>query len=152
MLKDHPNLPHKLSVLLSYSELPLEICEKVVESLISLIQRSNKWIDGMFPDGKNPVVRTIINQGVREALPHVEQMHRNSVLHDLCLKLDKLLLASEEDVIKTVSVSDVAGMASAFGLPTIVEIKSKSNKRRVLRGLEDGDVRLIENAVGNLCI
>lgn len=138
---------------MAYSELPLEICEKTVESLISLIQRSNKWIDVRFPNGKNPFVRVIIDQDVHEALPHIEKMHpRNLNLHDMCLKLDKLLLASEEDVIKTVNISDVAGMASAFGLPTIVEIQSKSNKRRVIRGREDGDIRLIENAVGNLCI
>lgn len=120
--------------------------------MISLIQRSNKWIDERFTNGKNPYVRNFINDGVQSALPCIQQVHDNSDLRELCLKLDKLLVASEEDVIKTAKVSDVAGMASAFGLPTIVEIKSKSNKRRVIRGLEDGDVRLIENAVGNLCI
>lgn len=137
---------------MNQQELPLEICEKTVEALISLIQRSNKWIDVRFSNGKNPFVRVIIDQGVPDSLPQIKQMHRNPNLDDLCLKLDKLLLASEEDVIKTASISDVAGMASAFGLPTIVEIKSKSNKRRVIRGREDGDIRLIENAVGNLCI
>lgn len=120
--------------------------------MISLIQRSNKWIDERFTNGKNPYVRNFIDDGVQSALPCIQQVHHNSELRELCLKLDKLLLASEEDVIKTAKVSDVAGMASAFGLPTIVEIKSKTNKRRVIRGLEDGDVRLIENAVGNLCI
>ncbi|KAG2197821.1 hypothetical protein INT47_009702 [Mucor saturninus] len=153
LLHENSSLPRTLSAVLAYPELPLEICEKTVESLISLIQRSNKWIDVRFPNGKNPFVRIIIDQDVHEALPHIEKMHpRNTNLHDMCLKLDKLLLASEEDVIKTVNISDIAGMASAFGLPTIVEIKSKSNKRRVIRGREDGDIRLIENAVGNLCI
>lgn len=152
LLKDHQNLPHALAAVLNFIDLPLDICEKTVESMISLIQRSNKWIDERFTNGKNPYVRNFIDDGVQSALPCIQQVHHNSDLRELCLKLDKLLLASEEDVIKTAKVSDVAGMASAFGLPTIVEIKSKTNKRRVIRGLEDGDVRLIENAVGNLCI
>lgn len=152
MLKDHSNLPHALAAVLNYIDLPLDICEKTVESMISLIQRSNKWIDERFTNGKNPFVRNLMDDGVQSALPCIQRVHQNHDLRELCLKLDKLLVASEEDVIQTAKVSDVAGMASAFGLPTIVEIKSKSNKRRVIRGLEDGDVRLIENAVGNLCI
>jgi hypothetical protein len=151
LLKDHGTLPHALAAVLNYIDLPLDICEKIVESMISLVQRSNKWIDGnRFPNGRNPYVRNLIDDGVQSALPQIQQLHHNPDLRDLCLKLDKLLVASEEDVVQT--ANDVANVASAFGLPTIVEIKSKSNKRRVLRNLEDGDVRLIENAVGNLCI
>ncbi|KAF1807466.1 armadillo-type protein [Mucor lusitanicus] len=152
LLNEHPYLPRSLAAVLNYIDLPLDVCEKNIEAIISLVQRSNKWIDSRFPNGKNPFVRELIENGVHTALPCVQQVHENENLRDLCLKLDKLLVASEEDVVQTASISDVAGMASAFGLPTIVEIKSKSNKRRVIRGLEDGDVRLIENAVGNLCI
>lgn len=152
LLNEHPYLPRSLAAVLNYIDLPLDVCEKNIEAIISLVQRSNKWIDNRFPNGKNPFVRDLIENGVHTALPCVQQVHENENLRDLCLKLDKLLVASEEDVVQTASISDVAGMASAFGLPTIVEIKSKSNKRRVIRGLEDGDVRLIENAVGNLCI
>jgi hypothetical protein len=40
-----------------------------------------------------------------------------------------------------------------FGLATPPSFNTTgANKRRVLRGNEDGDIRLIENAVGNLCI
>ncbi|CEP17813.1 hypothetical protein [Parasitella parasitica] len=153
VLNEHPYLPRSLAAVLSYIDLPLDVCEKAIEAMISLVQRSNKWIDNRFPNGKNPYVRDLIENGVHTALPCVQKLYQNEEeLRDLCLKLDKLLVASEQDVVKTASILDVAGMASAFGLPTIVEIKSKSNKRRVIRGSEDGDVRLIQNAVGNLCI
>lgn len=152
-MQDHGNLPQALAAVLSFIDLPFDICEKTIECMISLVQRSNKWIDQRFTNGKNPYVRSLIDNGVHSALPCIQQVHTNAELGDLCAKLEKLLLASEENVVQTASISeDHAGIASTFGLPTIVEIKSKTNKRRVIRGLEDGDVRLIENAVGNLCI
>jgi hypothetical protein len=131
-------------------ELPIDVCEKVIESMTSLIQRSNKWIDGRFAGGKNPYVGMFLREGANTALPCIRQVHDDPKLLDTCLKLEKLLIASEEDVLQTASISE--GIESKFGLPTIGEIKSKSSKRRVLRNFEDGDVRLIENAVGNLCI
>lgn len=152
LLREHETLPHALAAVLNYIELPLDICEKAIESMISLIQRSNRWIDAnRYLNGKNPYVQTLLQGSVREALSQVQENLANSPdLQDLCHKLDNLLVASEEDVVQT--VNDVSGLASAFGLPTIVEIKSKSNKRRVLRNMEEGDVRLLENAVGKLCI
>ncbi|RCI03158.1 Importin alpha subunit (Karyopherin alpha subunit) (Serine-rich RNA polymerase I suppressor protein) [Rhizopus stolonifer] len=153
LLQEHTTLPQALALVFRYIYLPLDVCEKVIECMISLIQRSNKWIDQRFPHGKNPYVRHLIDYGVPASLAFVtKEAAESSTVVDLCQKLEKLLLASEEDVVQTASISDMAGMASAFGLPTIIEIKAKSNKRRVIRGLEDGDVRLIENAVGNLCI
>ncbi|KAI8098666.1 armadillo-type protein [Halteromyces radiatus] len=53
----------------------------------------------------------------------------------------------------TPSSSTSSNLAAMFGLslpPSF--ITTGANKRRVLRGHEDGDIRLIENAVGNLSI
>lgn len=148
LLQEHPDLPHTLAAVLNFMDLPIDVCEKIIESMTSLIQRSNKWID--FAGGKNPYVRIFLSEGVRTALPCIQEIHKTPKLLDACSKLEKLLVASEEDVVQTATISE--GLESLFGLPTIVEIKSKSSKRRVLRNFEDGDVRLIENAVGNLCI
>ncbi|OBZ84557.1 Importin subunit alpha-3 [Choanephora cucurbitarum] len=151
LLSKYPKLPESLAKMFNFIELPLDVCEKAIECMISLVQRSNKWMDKRFPHGKNPYVRSLLEGGLPNALPCVQKElgSKSSTVMDLCQKLEKLLVASEEDVVQTASLIDVA---NAFGLPTIIEIKAKSNKRRVIRGLEDGDVRLIENAVGNLCI
>lgn len=114
--------------------------------MTSLVQRSNKWVDQQrFPDGKNVYVTALIHGGVRKALPFVQQVHYNEYFRNACVKLDNLITASE-------AVGGYPETASMFGLPTLNEIRSKSTKRRVLRGFEDGDLRLIEHAVGSLCI
>ncbi|KAI8975066.1 armadillo-type protein [Mycotypha africana] len=149
-IQEFPTVHIKLAALLHYFNAPLQVCEKTVEGIISLIQRSNKLVGEHFEGCKNRFVQELIEAGVHKIIPAVQNAHHHDGLKDLCSKLDNLLRASEEDLSKT--LTDICGMASAFGLPTIKEIQSKGNKRRVLRGLEDGDVRLIENAVGNLCI
>ncbi|KAI8378507.1 armadillo-type protein [Blakeslea trispora] len=151
LMSQYPKIPESLAKMFNFVELPLDVCEKSIECMISLVQRSNKWMDKRFPQGKNPYVRSLLEGGLPNALPRVQKElgSKSSTVMDLCQKLEKLLVASEEDVVQTASLIDVA---NAFGLPTIIEIKAKSNKRRVIRGLEDGDVRLIESAVGNLCI
>ena len=64
MLNEHPYLPRSLAAVLNYIDLPLDVCEKTVEAMISLIQRTNKWIDNRFPNGKNPFVRDLIDNGI----------------------------------------------------------------------------------------
>lgn len=54
----------------------------------------------------------------------------------------------EDNNAGTVNVDNVAAL---FGFAVHDAIK-KPQKRRILHGLEDGDVRLIENAVGKLSI
>lgn len=146
-----------MAALLSYVDLPRDVCIKTIESIISLVQRSNKWVDQQrYADGKNPYVTAFLQSNVHEMLPMVQQhLYQNDYLRDSCLKLYKLLALSNESVVQVTSISEGNmgfDAASAFGLPTMTEIKSKSTKRRVLRGYEDGDLRLIESAVGNLCI
>lgn len=151
MLSEHENISHKLAALLNYIDIPYDVCEKVIEALTSLIQRSNKWVnDYCSTSNKNPHVQILLNENVIPALACIKQSINRPEIIDASVKLEKLLLASEEDITQTTSISE--GIENLFGLPTIVEIKAKSSKRRVLRTFEDGDVRLIENAVGNLCI
>jgi hypothetical protein len=104
-----------------------------------------------YPDGKNPVVDSIISDGIK--LASLKCLNECSELRTDCQKLHNLLEASNLDVGQTNIISNQEGnVANEFGLPSTLEIKAKSNKRRVIRGLEDGDVRLLENAVGKLCI
>ncbi|KAI7904970.1 armadillo-type protein [Cokeromyces recurvatus] len=146
LLCNHPNIPDILLKLFNYACLPPDTCEKLIQATTSLVQRTNKH----STNGKNPSVTLFINHGILSYLELIQKNYNECGIKDSCLKLVTLLNASEQNVAQTASISDVADVASAFGLPTVGEIKSKSSKRRVLRGLEDGDVRFIENAVGNL--
>lgn len=146
LINDHPRLTESLVALLNYHDIPQDVSEKTVESIISLIQRSNKWATY----SKNIYVQSLLNLGIRSSITRLQRTNQNSGLKDLCSKLDKLLIASEEDLVQTVKVSNC--MESAFGLPTVSEIKSRSSKRRVIHSIEDGDIRLISNAVNNLNI
>ncbi|GAA5803411.1 armadillo-type protein [Helicostylum pulchrum] len=146
LLNDHPNLKEALVALLNYDGIPLDNCEKAIESLISLIQRTNKWTTF----GKNEHVRALVNLGIESSLANVQRIHPISRVKDMCSKLKNLLLASDEDLVQTVKIS--SSMESAFGLPTVNEIKSRSSKRRVIHSFEDGDIRLISNAVNNMNI
>ncbi|KAI9483595.1 MAG: armadillo-type protein [Benjaminiella poitrasii] len=148
LLDKHPCIPVALLNLFKYTELPFDTCEKLIQATTSLIQRTNKY----FTNDKNPSVTLFIQNGIFTSLELFQKKYSEYVVKDACSKLHVLLSASEQSVAQTASISDAGDVASAFGLPTLGEIKSKSSKRRVLRGLEDGDVRLIENAVGNLCI
>ncbi|KAI8875457.1 ARM repeat-containing protein [Backusella circina FSU 941] len=148
LLKQQPTLPAQLVQLLHYPDLPRDTCSKTVESVISLVQQTNKWMGVRYPDGKNPVVNSILSDGIK--LSSLKCISGCPELLSDCQKLHNLLEASNLDVNQTNVISSQE--ANAFGLPSHLEIKSKSNKRRVIRGLEDGDVRLLESAVGNLCI
>ncbi|KAI8971091.1 armadillo-type protein [Pilobolus umbonatus] len=152
LMKDHPILLRALDSLLFYKDLPTNICEKVITTLIALIQRSNKWVDTRFTDRKNPYVRELINDGIPTVLPSIQKTYGRLHIRELCSNLGKLLEISELNVGDAKNITAKPDLASVFGLATLEEIKSKSNKRRIIRGMEDGDVRLIENAVGNLCI
>ncbi|PHZ08960.1 ARM repeat-containing protein [Rhizopus microsporus ATCC 52813] len=152
LLSQHPTIPATLAALLNYIRLPTDACEKTLECMISLVQRTNKCIGDQYQNGKNPYVRQLIDGRASIALSTIQQSNSTPKIWDLCSKLDKLLYVSEESVSQAAAMVDAGGMASAFGLPSMVEIQSKSQKRRVIRGLDDGDVRLIENAVNNLCI
>jgi hypothetical protein len=131
-----------LVALLSYGNLPSAIYEKNMDAIISLVQRSNKWAD-KYSDRINPFVHRLLECHLLDILQQYNESESRS-------KLERLIAASVEDMFKTNEITD--NIANEFGLPTATEMRSKSNKRRVIRGLEDGDVRLIENAVGNLNI
>jgi hypothetical protein len=131
-----------LVALLSFRNLPLAIYEKTMDAIISLVQRSNKWAD-KYSDRINPFVHRLLECHLLDILQQYNESESR-------LKLERLVAASVEDMLKTNEITD--GIVNEFGLPTASEMRSKSNKRRVIRGMEDGDVRLIENAVGNLNI
>ncbi|CAO3664631.1 unnamed protein product [Rhizopus stolonifer] len=150
LLKQHPNMPEELARLLKYIDLSSEVCEKILDTMISLIQRTNKWVGDQ--QGKNPYVRLFLQNQTPVAISTLQDLHYGTRISDLCSKLANLLLLSEENVGYTTAIVDTDNMADAFGLPSLAEIKSKSHKRRVIRGREDGDVRLIENAVNNLTL
>ena len=110
--------------------------------MIQLVEKAGKhhgndwYVDSWKALG---VERTI------EQLMEVYPTSRNLI--DSCNELIGLVAST----ISTASTGAGGGMAAAFGL-NVPRKNTSASKRRILHGFEDGDVRLIENAVGKLSI
>jgi hypothetical protein len=125
------------------------------------------------PRSINPYVQQFIDHGVPTLLPCLRQAHAQSVeLLKRCTTLDLIFKEDSQqrrgsmnstgsssesqappNSEKDFSAPSASNLAAMFGLTTPPSFNTTgANKRRVLRGNEDGDIRLIENAVGNLCI
>ncbi|CAO3587032.1 unnamed protein product [Absidia cylindrospora] len=147
---------------------------------ISQTRLPQRNLDSSHPGSKvsNPFVQQFVEHGVPTLLPCLRKVHSDSgELQKRCVVLESLFeddrerqeaaataastsSAQENDSsngsatnANTSTTASASNLAAMFGLtipPSF--ITTGANKRRVLRGHEDGDIRLIENAVGNLCI
>ncbi|KAI8334006.1 armadillo-type protein [Chlamydoabsidia padenii] len=180
MLARHSQIPKSLSSLLNFMDMPLATCIKGLDVIIAIITRTNKICVSRLPPpaerhsetsppssprANNPYVQQFIDQGVLTLLPCLRRVHQDSgELNKRCTILESQLEENQQQrrdsTTSTNSTSDnnasktdSSNLAAMFGLATPPSFTtSGANKRRVLRGNEDGDIRLIENAVGNLCI
>ncbi|KAG0187445.1 hypothetical protein DFQ28_006327 [Apophysomyces sp. BC1034] len=149
LLSDYPTLPSLLGGLLHYIYVPHNACIKAIDLIINLIARTNQLTEvfpPLNPRPANPIVREFIDLGVREILPTLcEVSEKWSVLYERCAVLSSMLGEAETE-------DGDGDIASQFGLQASKYKTTGANKRRVLRGLEDGDVRLIENALNTISI
>ncbi|KAF7726022.1 Importin alpha subunit (Karyopherin alpha subunit) (Serine-rich RNA polymerase I suppressor protein) [Apophysomyces ossiformis] len=147
LLSDYPTLPKLLSGLLYYIHVPHNVCIKAIDLIINLIARTNKLTDvlpALNPRPANPYVREFIDLGVRDVLPSLcEASEKWSMLYERCAVLSSMLVDVEEKE---------KDAAEQFGLMSSKYSTTGANKRRVLHGLEDGDVRFIENALNTVSI
>ncbi|CAO3646463.1 unnamed protein product [Cunninghamella echinulata] len=150
LLGVHQEIPSSLIALLNHIDMPLTTCTKAIDVIINIIGRTNK-ISTISSYSINPYVQQFNESNLKEVLPALRKSFKSSdTLKDRCEVLKSLL---EMPVHSTVtSPKNLSASAASFGLQISSHMTTKANKRRLIRGMEDGDVRLIENAVGSLCI
>ncbi|KAG2226823.1 hypothetical protein INT45_005788 [Circinella minor] len=144
LLNEFPELPRSLLKLLHYDRysLPVQVANKTLDAMIQLIEKAGKH------HGNDWYVDSWKSLGVERTIEQLMEVHPTSRnLIDSCNELIGLVASS----ITTTKTSAGGGMAAAFGL-NIPRKNASASKRRILHGFEDGDVRLIENAVGKLSI
>lgn len=119
-------------------EIPLAASQKAVDAAVMLIERS------VSLGRRDKDVTDKLGISVLPALETLCIYHSNQeALTRACTRLHSLIYEPPQNHI-----------AAQFGLGQRekTELSSYASKRRILHGLEDGDVRLIENAVGKLSI
>ncbi|CAO3628611.1 unnamed protein product [Cunninghamella blakesleeana] len=145
LLAAHHEIPASLIALLNFIDMPLTTCTKTIDVIINIVGRTNK-ISTISSYSINPYVRQFNEFNLKEVLPLLRKHFKSSdTLKEKSEVLDSLLDMPVHS--NTLSTS-----AASFGLEISSHMTTQANKRRLLRGLEDGDVRLIENAVSSLTI
>lgn len=138
LLESYRQLPTDLMSILYYDHdrIPLNTITKTIDAMIDLVKRTNN----LFNEDINPITQHWIECDIGNQLASLQQTHSGrQAFVESCLELNDLVYQRSNNV------------AAMFGLANRLTTTG-ANKRRVLHGLEDGDVRLIENAVGKLTI
>ncbi|CDH49898.1 importin subunit alpha-1-like [Lichtheimia corymbifera JMRC:FSU:9682] len=138
LLESYRQLPTDLMSILYYDHdrIPLNTITKTIDAMIDLVKRTNN----LFNEDINPITQHWIECDIGNQLASLQQTHSGrQAFVESCLELNDLVYQCSNNV------------AAMFGLANRLTTTG-ANKRRVLHGLEDGDVRLIENAVGKLTI
>ncbi|KAI9488800.1 armadillo-type protein [Zychaea mexicana] len=145
------DLPRALMKLVQYDPhaMPHTVATKVVDAMIQLVgkvgeQYGNEW----FVDTWRSLDLENKLRALAEAHPTCKP------LLESCAEMTALLVSKNNKTAAAATTTPLdasGGMAAAFGL-NVPRKNVSASKRRVLHGFEDGDVRLIENAVGKLSI
>ncbi|ORX56437.1 ARM repeat-containing protein [Hesseltinella vesiculosa] len=153
LLTKHEKLPKLLLNLLMFQSLPNNVCVKALDVTINIIGRTNK-ISASIGIAANPQLQSLVQSGLADLLTSINKQHPdNEDIH----KRTHVLIGFAEDCQSTsapeiAQSNDSSSIAALFGLNSYKFSTVGANKRRVLRGQEDGDIRLIANAVHNLSI
>lgn len=151
LLRSYSKLIKLLSALLYYPVLPLPICLKVVDVLIRIINRTGKIAEltpPVQPIPRNPYAEEMMREGV---IPALTFLCRDVQSPELSEQVE-LLHASIMESSPQPQQSNNVGMASAFGLSRHEIHLPGPNVRRIVHGYEDGDVRLIEDAINSISL
>ncbi|KAI8388381.1 armadillo-type protein [Radiomyces spectabilis] len=148
LLVNHRTIPDSLASLLKCSDIPSNVCLKAVDVIITIINRTNPLTQNSNGTS-NPYVQQFIDTDVPASVEKLRSIFsKSTVFRDRCEVLMSLLTPATDGS----EERKHATMAAMFGLQTPCHLRMGANKRRILHGFEDGDVRLIENAVGSLCL
>ncbi|KAI7863273.1 armadillo-type protein [Spinellus fusiger] len=155
VLDHYPVLPDYLLHILTWSELPLAILSRCLDAIINIIERTNKTSQthtGANPPSSNKYANDLLCHGIVNLLHLQVAIHSDKLLHARTNFLLHLLELGSEKKPFAEPAKVVRDTASLFGLNGPRKASTEDSKRRVLHGPEDGDVRLIENAIGNLSV
>ncbi|KAI8060928.1 armadillo-type protein [Gongronella butleri] len=152
LLARHPDLNKALVHLLAHSPVPLNVCTKALDVTLNIVGRTNK-IAVSVGLGCNPHLQTLEQLGLEDLLVDIrgdsssmEVRKRIDVLRDSLMTAK--ITSATVSASNAATSSSTTSIAALFGLGATIA----ANKRRVLRGQEDGDIRFIANAVNNLSI
>lgn len=128
------------------------VCLKVVDVLIRIVDRTNQISEltpPVQPYPRNPYAEEMMREGVIPALTY------------LCREIQSVELTEQTEILHAAIMSSSshpqqeqqpASSAGAFGLTRLGVHLPTPNVRRIVHGYEDGDVRLIEEAIGSFSI
>lgn len=153
LLRNHNKLIKLLTSLLYFHRINASICLKIIDVLIRIVDRTNQISEltpPVHPIPRNPYAEEMMREGVIPALTY------------LCRELSSSELTQQTDVLNTAimcssphpenAYNNTTASASAFGLSRYGIQIPGPNVRRIVHGVEDGDVRLIENAINGICL
>ncbi|CAO3618952.1 unnamed protein product [Mucor hiemalis] len=153
LLRNHNKLIKLLTSLLYFHRINASICLKIIDVLIRIVDRTNQISEltpPVHPIPRNPYAEEMMREGVIPALTY------------LCRELSSSELTQQTDVLNTAimcssphpenAYNNTTASASAFGLSRYGIQIPGPNVRRIVHGIEDGDVRLIENAINGICL
>ncbi|KAI9027515.1 armadillo-type protein [Phycomyces nitens] len=157
LLKKENDVPATLVHLLRSPEIAIQHTQKCIDAIINLVERTNSLTASdpqRNPNQVNEYAIELLNHGLMPLLEGQYELHDEdesikSRYDILSVLLEDGIAAKKEMDAKQKQSQD---MASLFGLSESRNVIIGVSKRRVLHGPEDGDIRLIENAIGNLSV
>lgn len=125
-----------------------------MDVLIRIVERTSKIAEltpPVQPIPRNPYAEEMMREGVIPALTYLSRDLQSPELNEQIEILHNAIMYSSPHPQQKENGNNV-GMASAFGL-TRQEIHLPGpNVRRIVHGYEDGDVRLIEDAINSITL
>lgn len=151
LLRNYPTLIKLLASLLYYHRMSASVCLKIVDVLIRIVDRTNQISEltpPVYPIPRNPYAEEMMREGVIPALTY------------LCREIKSTELTEQTEILHTAIMCSSphpqqqqiapAASAGAFGLSRLGIQLPTPNVRRIVHGYEDGDVRLIEDAINSI--
>ncbi|OAD78672.1 hypothetical protein PHYBLDRAFT_179641 [Phycomyces blakesleeanus NRRL 1555(-)] len=158
-LKDENEVPATLVHLLRSQDVPLQPTQKCIDAIINLVERTNLLSSGSSDqqnntDQVNTYSLELLNEGLIPLLEGQYELHdEDDSIKTRCDVLEGILEEGIETMKKIKAKQNQSkSLAGMFGMVEARNTLISTNKRRVLHGPEDGDIRLIENAIGNLSV
>ncbi|CEP14047.1 hypothetical protein [Parasitella parasitica] len=155
LLRNYSKLIKLLSALLRYPALPLPICLKVVDVLIRIVDRTSKIAEltpPVLPIPRNHYAEEMLREDITSSLTLLSERFRSLELDEQVGILRTAIMYSSPQLYQNNDSGNTAGLASAFGLSRSGFHLSRPNVRRIVHGYEDGDVRLIEDAINSITL
>jgi hypothetical protein len=149
-LRNNSKLIKLLTSLLYFHRLNASICLKIVDVLVRIVDRTNQISEltpPVYPIPRNPYAEEMMREGVIPALTYLCRETQSRELSEQTEILHAAIMCSSPHPMQQQSIDT---SASAFGLSRYGIQLPGPNVRRIVHGYEDGDVRLIEDAIHSI--